>query len=261
LQLSCIFVKIEIMFKRLKIIAIEAKAHAPFTLLGAVAGILFMLIFQQFDEGVGHWLFAVFHPAHVVLSAMITAAMFRLHLPKRKHIVAVVAIGYFGSIGVATVSDIMLPHLGLDALGLRVPVHADVHHAADHDEHSHEHHEDGCEHGHNGFHFGFIEEWYLVNPAALLGIVIAFFLPRTRLPHAGHVLVSTWASSAYMLMDPELAFSAAVVPAIFLVLFLSVWVPCCLSDIVFPLLFVPSDAKPAHGHCHWCGADKPEDEK
>jgi len=26
--------------------------------------------------------------------------------------------------------------------------------------------------------------------------------------------------------------------AIFLFLFLAVWIPCCLSDIVFPLLFV-----------------------
>jgi hypothetical protein len=29
-----------------------------------------------------------------------------------------------------------------------------------------------------------------------------------------------------------------LLPLIFLFLFLAVWVPCCVSDIVYPLLFV-----------------------
>jgi len=31
-------------------------------------------------------------------------------------------------------------------------------------------------------------------------------------------------------------------PFVFIVLFVAVWVPCCLSDIVFPPLFVKEDA-------------------
>jgi len=33
-------------------------------------------------------------------------------------------------------------------------------------------------------------------------------------------------------------------------LFLAVWVPCCTSDIVLPLLLVPRDRWPACEHCH-----------
>jgi len=35
-------------------------------------------------------------------------------------------------------------------------------------------------------------------------------------------------------------------------LFLAVWLPCCTSDIVFPLLFVPSNQRPgcSCGHEH-----------
>jgi hypothetical protein len=42
-----------------------------------------------------------------------------------------------------------------------------------------------------GVHIGFIEKWWLVNPLAITGVVIAYFLPKTKLPHAGHILLST----------------------------------------------------------------------
>ena len=43
--------------------------------------------------------------------------------------------------------------------------------------------------------------------------------------------------------------SVAVLGGIAVFLFLSVWLPCCTSDIVFPLLFAPN--KDAVGGC--CG--------
>ena len=43
--------------------------------------------------------------------------MFKIHTIK-KHIVVIIIIGYFGSVGVATVSDILIPHLGMDLLGM-----------------------------------------------------------------------------------------------------------------------------------------------
>ncbi|MDH4292186.1 MAG: hypothetical protein OEV56_06220, partial [Dehalococcoidia bacterium] len=53
----------------------------------------------------------------------------------------------------------------------------------------------------------------------------------------GHVLLSTWASLFYFT-----AFGIAdwihLLPYVFLLLFLSVWIPCCTSDIIYPLLFV-----------------------
>ena len=106
---------------------------------------------------------------------------------------------------------------------------------------------------HAKLHLGFIKEWYLVFPAAIIGVLAAYFRPTTKLPHASHVLLSTWASSAHILMNTKADWSLILLLGMFIVLFLSVWLPCCVSDIVFPLLFVRTDG--AHiGHtCVLCG--------
>ena len=214
--------------KALHIIA-ELKGHAPFTIFGAVMGVIFMLIFKNLGKTHASLLFGIFHPAHVVLSAMVTASIFKLHR-KAKNIVLILIIGYIGSIGIATLSDSIVPYMGESLLGL----HVSAHDSEDQDQHS-----DTSP----SLYLGFIEDWYIVNPAALLGIMIAYFIPRTKLPHAGHVLISTWASSSHILMNISGEITLTVTAAIFVVLFVAVWLPCCISDIVFPLLFVKSDLK------------------
>jgi len=91
-----------------------------------------------------------------------------------------------------------------------------------------------------GIHIGFIEEPWLTNSAAFLGIIIAFLRPMTKFPHSGHVLISTWASLFHIIMTISLTLNLIMIFTIFLFLFLAVWLPCCLSDIIFPLLFVPA---------------------
>jgi hypothetical protein len=252
----------------------ELKHHAPFTLFGAATGIVCMLLFHNAGQTVNHRLFLVFHPTHVVLSAMVTASLFKRYETKTS-LLKLLVIGYLGGVGVATVSDSVLPFFGESVLGVALPTHADLHHHHDHDnaasahdhladnqdDHSHDHgmtaHND---HPHEGcavrprLHLGFIEDWYVVNPAALLGIFIAYFWPRTTFPHAGHVLISTWASSFHVLMNTHAELTAAMLVGVFVVLFVAVWLPCCVSDIVFPLLFIKS-ARP-HAHAH--GTPKPE---
>ena len=226
----------------------ELKAHAPFTLLGAVLGLAFMILFSKTGYEGNLSLFKVFHPAHVVLSAMVTTTLFKLHSTKRR-LVLLILVGYFGSVGVATLSDIIIPHVGAHVFGLDIPTEAQIHHMGHEQEiaeaavHEHETHK---------MHLGFIEEWYLVNPAAFLGIAIAYFFPRSKFPHAGHILVSTWASSAYLLMDMEYTLGWGSAGSVFITLFISVWLPCCLSDIVFPLLFIKSDVE-LTGLCPVCG--------
>jgi hypothetical protein len=225
---------------RLKQVLIELKAHSPFTLFGALTGIMLMLLFRNISHQASYRLFYIFHPAHVVLSAMVTASLFRLH-EKTKSFLIVLIIGYFGSIGTATLSDSILPFFGEDILGVAVPTEAAVH--------SHEH-ETGSEQEHERkLHIGFIEEWYIVNPAALLGIVIAYFLPRTKLPHAFHILISTWASAAHIMMNTHQPMTAVLALGIFIVLFIAVLLPCCFSDIVFPMLFVKAEGE----QCVFCG--------
>ena len=230
-----------------------------------------MLLFRHAGEAASHRMFLVFHPAHVVLSAMVTTALFRLY-DKKTSLLKLVLVGYLGAVGVATMSDSVLPFFGESILGVAIPTHGDLH---AHDEAGHDGHDeasihDGAADHHHGhahetgtafrprLHLGFIEDWYIVNPAALLGIVIAYFWPRTRFPHAGHVLISTWASSFHVLMNTQTELTALMLVGVFVVLFIAVWLPCCISDIVFPLLFVKSAPPHSHVHAHAHGKSEPE---
>lgn len=240
------------MRRRLKLISAELKNHAPFTLFGAATGLLCMLLFSHAGPGTNLRLFQIFHPGHVILSALVTASMYELYEGK-VGFVKILLVGYFGSIGIATLSDCVLPFFGESLMGVAIPIHANLH---QHDEQAH--HEEGLESetsekmpsAWKRLHIGFIEEWYLVNPAALLGVLIAYFWPRTRFPHAGHVLVSTWASSFHVLMNTHRELTIFILFGFFVVLFIAVWLPCCISDIVFPLLFIGKDKDLSQIHHH-----------
>ena len=197
----------------LRIIGSELKQHAPFTALGTITGVVFILIivfsgFLSQVNDVSYTIFYILHPAHVILSALVTTAIFRKYTHGK--LWAAVLVGYMGSIGIATISDSLIPYLGET---LMVLPHAEA-------------------------HIGFIEEWWIVNPAAIVGIIIGCLRQTTRFPHFGHVLISTWASLFHIVMALGETVSWLTLLVIFVFLFLAVWLPCCLSDIVFPLLFV-----------------------
>lgn len=201
----------------------ELERHAPFTTFGALTGIVLMFVFRNIPHEAEHTLFYIFHPLHVVLSAIVTTAIYKIHQcevqDKKCNPLAVVLIGYVGSIGIATLSDCVIPFLGEKLL--RLP-HAHI-------------------------HAGFIDEWYIVNPAAFLGIAIGYFWPKTKFPHAGHVLISTWASLFHVMMALGAVTTLLTYAGIFVFLFLSVWLPCCVSDIIFPLFFVKGKSLKDHG--------------
>jgi len=192
----------------------ELKTHAPFTFFGAVTGIIIMLFSQGLQSSVSYTVFYTLHPIHVFLSALVTASMYELHqcrnMKDKCNLWVLLIVGFIGSIGIATISDSLIPYLG--ELLLQMP--------------------------NRGIHIGFIEKWWLVNPLALMGIAVAYFWPKTKLPHAGHVLLSTWTSLFHIMMANSVAFSMVSYIIVFVFLFLAVWLPCCLSDIAFPLLFI-----------------------
>jgi len=192
----------------LRRIAAELAEHAPFTVIGAITGIIIMVIivFGNVPAQISHTVFYTLHPLHVVLSALVTTAMYKKN--SNGKIWVAILIGYSGSIGIATISDAIIPYLGGTLLNIKME-----------------------------FHVPFIEKWWLVNPMALIGIGIGYWRPTTKFPHSGHVLLSTWASLFYFTTF-GIAHWIPLLPFIFLFLFLAVWIPCCLSDIVFPLLFV-----------------------
>jgi len=212
--------------KMFREIVSSLKEHVPFTAMGAVSGIIIMaiIVLVNVPSQVSQALFHTLHPLHIVLSAMTTTAMYRKYGSSK--IWATVLIGYAGSIGIATLSDAIIPYLGGALLGAEI-----------------------------GFHLPFIETekipfigietWKLINSAALAGIIISYLRPATKYPHLGHVFLSTWASLFYFT-----AFGIAqwipLLPFVFLFLFLAVWLPCCVSDIVFPLLFTRGRLHPQH---------------
>ncbi len=175
-----------------------------------------IIVFGNIPTQISQTAFYTLHPIHVVLSALVTTAMYTKY--RKAKIWVVVLIGWTGSIGIATMSDAVIPYLGGTLLHIEM-----------------------------GFHVPFIEtskipvigieKWIVVNGAALLGIAIGYWKQTTKIPHFGHVLLSTWASLFYFT-----SFGTAnwlpLLPFVFLFLFLAVWIPCCLSDIVYPLLFI-----------------------
>ena len=201
----------------LKTILKELKRHAPFTLAGALAGVIFALIFKKMSYETAHTFFNIFHPLHVVLSALVTASMYELHNRKpwkgKSGLLSLLIIGYVGSVGIATLSDCIVPYIGETVL--KMP--------------------------NRGLHIGFIEEWWLVNPLAILGVLWAYWKPTTKFPHGGHVLLSTWASLFHILMAKAGVITYTEAAIIIPFLFVAVWAPCCLSDIIFPLLFVKEE--------------------
>jgi hypothetical protein len=195
----------------------ELLSHMPFTAIGAAVGIVVMVIihYANTSADVSEALFFTFHPLHVVFSALVTTALYRKQPRSRRWLVVIV--GYTGSIGIATLSDAVIPFIGGTSMSVSM-----------------------------SFHLPFIEtdlmpflgipKWIVVNAAAFIGIGIGYFKPNTKFPHMGHVLLSTWAS-----LFGFTAFGVAdwipLLPFVFIYLFLAVWLPCCVSDIVYPLLW------------------------
>ncbi|MFC1479973.1 hypothetical protein ACFL5Y_00800, partial [Candidatus Omnitrophota bacterium] len=127
----------------------ELKHHAPFTVFGALTGILIMAVFHNLPYKIAYNAFYTLHPMHVFLSALVTASMYKNYKcasgSKRYNLAMLLVVGFVGSIGIATLSDSIMPYLG--EVLLRMP-HAEP-------------------------HIGLIEHWQLVVPLAGVGIAVA----------------------------------------------------------------------------------------
>jgi len=128
----------------------ELKEHMPFTAFGAAAGIIMIIFLQKLPSKLSYNIFYTLHPLHVFLSALVTSSMYNFYKcgtdKKKCNLGVLFFIGYVGSVGIATLSDSVIPYLG--EILLNMP--------------------------HREIHLGFIEKWWLVNPLALFGIGIAY---------------------------------------------------------------------------------------
>ena len=176
-------------------------------------------------EGPAAVTFHMFHPIHMLLSAIATTAMFWRY--ERKLLTAIIT-GLVGSLGVCSVSDIFMPYLS----GLLL----------------------GAENMH--FHWCIAQHPGLVLPFAFCGVGVGLLAAETvqrstYFSHAAHVFISS-AASIFYLISFGLTNWAEQLGMVFILMVLAVTIPCCLSDIVFPLVVACRDGKacacPHHHH-------------
>jgi len=183
----------------------ELKHHIPFTALATLIAII-LAIYIKSSEG----LFNVLHPLHIVASAIVTTAIFYKY---KKSSIQAILVGITGAIIIGSLSDIVFPWLGGNLLNLNTE-----------------------------FHLLLIEEPIIILSSALIGSLIGIKTGMTKIPHLIHVLLSVFASMAYLL-----AFSTAISTfyfvGTFIIIFLAVIIPCCISDILFPFLFLGEKIK------------------
>lgn len=199
---------------------VELREHVPFSVSAVaiglcIAGAICVLGFRPGDPGAidpaeqAELFFHLFHPVHMLFSAAATAAMFNRY--EHKPLKAVV-IGLIGAIGVCGVSDIVMPHASLTILGVNAPWHI-------------------CVWEHPGLAFPFAAVGVLIGIAASGSVVRS-----TIISHSLHVFASTMASIFYMVGPLGIIAWIDDIGKVFVFVVIAVVVPCCLSDIVFPLL-------------------------
>jgi hypothetical protein len=207
-----------------KYIILQLAHHLPFSVFGVVLSLLLLgflssmaIVAKSVDliPAASDELFHVFHAVHILISSVASAAMFWKH---DKSLIKAVLVGTAGSIIICGLSDIFFPYLGGLLLG------TDMH-----------------------LHICATEEPGIVYPFAIIGTFTGLMAPAsferaTEYSHSMHIFVSSVASMLYLL-----AFGLQdwmhVVGAVFVITVISVMIPCCLSDIVFPLAC-------SHSHCH-----------
>jgi len=204
-------------------LARELKEHFPFTIFFTAFGVILAALLtyigavmgasEENTESASRMLFHAFHPVHLLFSAITTTAMFRRY---DRHLLRAILIGFFGSIGVCGLSDVFMPYLAGQFLAVK----------------------------HMHFHWCVIAHPMMVFPFVALGIVGGLVSAdavrrSTVYSHSGHVAVSALASLFYLISYGVSDWTGeAALPYVFLILVLCVIIPCCLSDIILPLLLV-----------------------
>ena len=172
-----------------------------------------------------HMIFHIFHPVHLLLSAMATTAMF-FRFDRR--LWKAILTGFVGSLGVCGLSDVFMPYLSGSLLEVEEMQ----------------------------FHWCLIEHPQMVLPFVALGIISGLLAAgviqrSTIISHSAHVFVSSTASLFYLIsFGVPNWYGEDRLPAVFVIVILCVTIPCCLSDIVFPLLVVGEDGELPHLHTH-----------
>lgn len=201
----------------------ELLHHIPFSTFGVMTALLLMGVLTFLVEISGNEdvlphalenLYHVFHPSHIFISAVTSTAMFVKH---DRSLIKAIGVGFIGSIVLCTLSDAIFPFIGGMLIGGKMNFHVDI-----------------LQHPGN------------VLPFAVIGTVAGLSAPKsfekaTEYSHSMHVFVSSVASILYLLSF-GLDHWNHQLGGVFVVTIFAVMIPCCLSDIAFPLAC-------SHTHC------------
>ncbi len=185
-----------------KEIFLELKHHIPFTIIATLTAILLIFLTQKINISS---LFFVIHPLHIFASAIVSSAIFYKY---KKNFTQALIVGIFSSIFIGTISDIIFPYLGGIIFQLKTT-----------------------------FHLSLIEEPLSIIGISILGGLIGIKTQITKLPHFIHVFLSIFASLLYLIAFSTITTTIHFIIA-FLIVFIAVLIPCCVSDIILPLLFL-----------------------
>lgn len=186
---------------KFKELVFELKEHAPFTAVSVLAVILVFLFIPFSFKGLNE--FEIFHPLHIFFSAIVISAILLKY--KSKGWKAFI-FGVIGAVIIGNLSDVIMPYL-FGVFFERNLV----------------------------FYLEILEKPLWVIGAGVLGSLIGMNYKKiglSKIAHTGHVLVSTFASLLYFT-----SFSSITnLFLLFIFVFLAVIIPCCSSDIVYPIL-------------------------
>ena len=192
--------------KKLKEMMHELKHHGPFTAFATIIAVLIILILQFIlTKNISEKTFDILHPIHIIASGMVSAAIFYKY---KQNIPQALIVGITGSIIIGTLSDVIVPFLGGTLLTLQTE-----------------------------FHLPLFEKPLIILGSALLGSFMGISTRMTKMPHFIHVYLSVFASLFYILAFSP-AFNFIYFIGAFLIVFIAVVIPCCMSDIVFPFFFL-----------------------
>jgi hypothetical protein len=212
----------------------ELKEHSPFTLTAALFGVVIMAFLLIKENLISHAVtfFYIFHPAHIFFSAIVSAAIFynvrnvkiapfrvqnfgasknpnkpQRFFDYRKNVSLAILFSILISVIIGSISDIIFPYFGSHLFNIPI-----------------------------SFHLPAIENPLLIFGVAFLGSLTGVIARKTKFPHFIHVLISIFASLLYIFAYST-NFSLFTIILIFIITSISVIIPCCLSDIVLPILF------------------------
>ena len=144
----------------------ELKHHLPFTLTASLsAGILVVILYlinKEYFVGIVSGLFEIMHPAHVLVSAMATAAIYWKY---NKSAIKTILVGIGGAILIGSLSDVLFPWIAGNLFSL-----------------------------HTHFHLPIIEEPILIIGVALIGSLAGICFGLFKFSHSIHVFLSIFAS-------------------------------------------------------------------